>query len=741
MHQFTDGIRAEVRDRFTDSARLLSFQEYLDEIARSPYERLRTAVQYCADMLEHFGRDEVESIGTKRSRYRIFDAPFGGDPVYGQEQVQEQLARCVEGFAEDGWPDKLIMLTGPNGSSKSSLIDLIFRGLEAYSRTAEGALYRFNWVFPNRSFVAESIGFGDNSGTSTGGSFAHLRQKEIQAKLFCELKDHPILLLPREARHELLEQLRENNEFKREVRALLEDELCAKCRTIYDALLDDASGDWAAVIQHVQVQRFTISRRYRRGAVTIEPQSNVDASTRQVTADRSLSNLPTSLQNLNLVEPTGDLIDASSGAIEYSDLLKRSTEANKYLLTTCEKRTISLPGFMAYLNLVMFATSNEKQLDVFKQDRIFTSFRGRMEIIQAPYLLELSKEERIYERFWQRAVRKRHVAPGSSRAAAMWAVLTRLNRPNPDNYETEHKGGVARLTPIEKLWLYERQEAPQRLPADARRRLRATLPQLRSEYAGSVHYEGRNGISPREIAALLAEVAANRQYSCICPQAVIDELEELIKNSSLYDFLQIEPNGGYHDVQAFIADVRKDALTRIDRDLSDAVGLVSEGEYDRRFDRYFAHLKAATRGEKVRNPSSGELEDPDEGMMQSMEELFGIAEDEDRGSFRRDFLMRIGAWVHEHTNIDVAKHYREIFEDLFRTMRRKIREDNDTRIRQIRVALLKLDTNEAANLAAPLHAAAEKAQRFLTEERGYCKRCAKEAIVYLERHEGELPRD
>ena len=72
----------------------------------------------------------------------------------------------------------------------------------------------------------------------------------------------------------------------------------------------------------MQVERYFISRRYRVGAVTIGPQLTVDAGERQITADRSLAALPTSLQAITLYEANGELVDAAGGVLEFSDLLE-----------------------------------------------------------------------------------------------------------------------------------------------------------------------------------------------------------------------------------------------------------------------------------------------------------------------------------------------------------------------------------------------------------------------------------
>src|SRR5207248_8810097 len=101
----------------------------------------------------------------------------------------------------------------------------------------------------------------------------------------CELRDHPLLLIPGELRRKLLAELFGSAaKSKEQVSDYLRfGELCHKCKQIYEALLTAYQGDFLKVLRHVQVERFYISRRYRVAAVTVEPQLSVDARTRQVT--------------------------------------------------------------------------------------------------------------------------------------------------------------------------------------------------------------------------------------------------------------------------------------------------------------------------------------------------------------------------------------------------------------------------------------------------------------------------
>src|SRR6185369_2941232 len=121
-------------------------------------------------------------------------------------------------------------------------------------------------------------------------------------------------------------------------------------------------GSLAETLRHVQVERWFISRRYRTGAVTLGPALSVDAGERQITADRSLSALPTSLQATTLFEAHGELIEAAGGVLEFSDLLKRPIDAYRYLQLTLETGEVPLPQQTVQTNVVMVGSANEVHL-------------------------------------------------------------------------------------------------------------------------------------------------------------------------------------------------------------------------------------------------------------------------------------------------------------------------------------------------------------------------------------------
>src|SRR5438045_9365598 len=130
----------------------------------------------------------------------------------------------------------------------------------------------------------------------------------IDSKLVDELKDNPLLLIPAKRRQQLLDEKLGGTDFVQSDYIRFGD-LGHKNKQIFEALLIAYKGDYFKVLRHVQVERFYLSRRYRMGAVTIEPQLAVDARSRQLTMDRSLQALPAALQSLSLYEYSGELVD------------------------------------------------------------------------------------------------------------------------------------------------------------------------------------------------------------------------------------------------------------------------------------------------------------------------------------------------------------------------------------------------------------------------------------------------
>jgi serine protein kinase len=739
--RWLSGIGTGVRSAFVENRSLLSYDEYLQAFIDEPRLHARSAAQYLRDVLDHFGSEERETpVGTVR-RWRLFDLPFEPDGhalrIAGQEEVQAALYRTLGTFVRSGRVNKVVLLHGPNGSAKSSLVRAFVRGMEAYSRTAPGALYRFHWIFPSdRKLRSGGFGFSQRADGGELASFAHVDPDAIDARLSCPMKDHPLLLIPRDERRRLLEErcrptAREGTQETDFVLSeyLLGGEPCHTCRQVHDALLGAYRGDWLKVLRHVQVERFYVSARYQQAAVTVEPQLSVDAGCRQVTADRSIAALPPALHALSLFEPQGPLVAANRGVIEYSDLLKRNPEAFKYLLGTSETGRVALDPFVLQLDVVLLASANEKQLAAFKQTPEFASFKGRLELIRVPYLRRASVEREIYDQQITPASIGKHVAPHATEVASLWAVLTRLTRPRAERHEGELRAAVEDLAPLEKLRVYDGTSSG--LPLARAKILRKHAPDLYRESDGQPAYEGRSGASAREVKTALFHAAQATGGRCLTPIAVLEELQALCRDKTVHEFLQQEVNEGYEDHEEFVRVVEAEYLDAIDDEIRDSMGLVSESQYQELFVRYVTLVSHWIKGERVRHPVTGEYEPADE---QRMAEIEGIvmAPGDERRDFRRGLVSAIGAFRLDHPGAATIE-YAAIFPELFRRLRDHYFEERKRQLRRGREDVLRYLSDERSSLDEKTRGQVERTLRAMRERHGYCEQCAQDAILFLMR--------
>ncbi|HEX8115595.1 MAG TPA: hypothetical protein VF516_48050 [Kofleriaceae bacterium] len=737
-------LGSAVRDDFTRNRRVMSFAEYLNLVVSDPIRQLRSSTQYIVDCLDHYGTSMVKYPWGEVRRFHLFDAPWAGgeDRLFGQEPVQNAVYRVLRSFVQDGRPNKLILLHGPNGSAKSTFIRCLGRGLEHYSTLDEGALYRFSWIFPTQKHTRGGIGFGGSAeAIAAVESFAYLPDDVVDARVGDELRDHPLLLIPVDERQKLIDRLIRDTSTTGTPATpgatgfnvsdyLRQGALSPKNRAIYDALLASYHGDYIQVLRHVRIERFEISHRYRTGWVTVEPQLSVDATERQVTADRTLGALPPTLQSVSLHEYGGEIVGANRGVIEYDDLLKRPLEHYKYLLTTVERAALSMTSTTLFLDLTFIGSCNDIHLAAFREIPDFQSFKGRIELIRVPFILDVRHEEALYRERLREAAGNRHVAPHTAYVAALWAVLSRMRKPQIERFPSTLAEAIGKLTPLDKAELYATGAIPRELSPDRARELAAHVKDLWHESDTYPIYEGRVGASPREMqGVLLAAAGANAsRYDYVSPLAVLDEIVDLCKQTSLYEFLRqdVQP-GGYHDHKKLIEVVRSRLFDKIDDEVRAAVGLVEESEYGRVFERYITHVMHAIKKEKVRNPSTGRMEDPDEGMMKEVErtlEIMGRPED-----FRQSLIAKIGAWSLDHRGQKPVM--AEIFSELLRKLRDAYFERHKKTIAKGVGDLVKLLNGNETSLSAEARPRTEAALQTLIDKYGYSRESARDLVGAL----------
>ncbi len=720
-----------ITKEYIQQRQIISFAEYLAEFAKGPKLHLRDAAGYLLDAIDHFGSSQVAQPWGTQVRYKIFDQEFA-DPserLVGQETAQNAVRAAIAGQVRDGRVNRLILIYGPNGSAKSTFIKCLFRGLAHYSRLDEGALYRFRWIFPTRKTSHGTIGFGARLKRDNLASFAHLEDDQIDATVECEVRDHPLLLLPKDQRLRVINHSLEQQGIT-DYQApdhFMEASLCHRCRQVADALMRTHQGDIRKVLAHIQVERWAISRRYRRGLVQVGPQMSADASQRQVTADRNLSALPIELQNMTLFETFGPLVDGAGGMVEFEDMLKRPIDAFKYLLGTIETGEVMLGQSILKLNTVLLATTNDDMLEAFRGHHEFPSFRDRLTLVPVPYITQRSSEQRIYELQLVPNL-GRHTAPHAVAAVAHWAVLSRLHKPDHNNYPKPIRNIIKKLTVKEKCDLYNDGTCPQGLSSEERALLRESLNDMRAEDSTGWAYEGRYGASPRLIRQVLLRASLSDEFECLSPFAVIEELKQLATKVREHPFLEREKeDGGYHHHDAFADIVEDQVLDAIENDVRSASGLVEESRYEDLLTRYVNHVSHVVKGEKLLSETTDTYEEPDESMMSSVEKKLGL--EKNIKEFRENLISRIAAKAIENPGEKISPAM--VFPEYLRRLKAAYFEENRQKVAAAARPALAILNEEDKYLEKDEKKTGKMLIKNLTKSDNYCKKCTRDALVRL----------
>jgi serine protein kinase len=234
---------------------------------------------------------------------------------------------------------------------------------------------------------------------------------------------------------------------------------------------------------------------------------------------------------------------------------------------------------------------------------------------------------------------------------------------------------------------------------------------------------------------ILLNAAQDERYEGLSALAVLDQLERLIERTTVYDFLTLEVDQGYHDHGAFISVIRDRYLDRVDNEVRAAMGLVSEAQYVDLFTKYILHVSYTLKNERIYHEATGRKEDPDTGLMERLEAIWDAPSD--REGFRRDLIGRVGAWRIDFPGGEI--NYRRLFPKLFDALEADyFRQQKDTISALAKKALDVLvseasDETPTPNLSTDDVKAVQAFIGDMTEHHGYSRPLVRDALGALVR--------
>ncbi|HEV8430995.1 MAG TPA: hypothetical protein VGQ41_24035 [Pyrinomonadaceae bacterium] len=361
-----------------------TFRDYFELVAQNP----RIA------QLSHARiNDMVHAAGIERlnegTQHEILSYNFFANELFG---IEEPIARIVEYFKSAAQRlevrKRILLLMGPVGGGKSTIVNMLKRGLEDWTRIETGAVYAIK---------------------------------------DCPMHEEPLHLIPHQLRAEV----------EKHYGIYIEGDLCPQCRYSLEHSYGRRHED-------VKVHRVAFSEKERVGIGTFSPSDPKSQDITELTGSIDLATIGEVgvESDPRAYRFDGELNIANRGLMEFVEMLKVDEKFLYSLLTLSQEQSIKTGRFaMIYADEVILSHTNENEYIAFAGNRKSEALQDRIILVKVPYNLRVSQEERIYDKLLHQseALRNVHLAPHTLRVAAMFAVMTRLEEPKRQNVDIVKK--------------------------------------------------------------------------------------------------------------------------------------------------------------------------------------------------------------------------------------------------------------------------------------------------------------
>jgi serine protein kinase len=361
-----------------------SFRDYFELVTQNP-RLAQLSHARINDMIHASGVEKLnEGTRDEIARYRFFASELFG--------IEEPIARIVEYFKSAAQRlevrKRILLLMGPVGGGKSTIVTMLKRGLEEWTRTEAGAVYAIK---------------------------------------DCPMHEEPLHLIPAQLRQEI----------EKHYGIYIEGDLCPQCRYALEHTYGGRHED-------VRVHRIVFSEKNRVGIGTFAPSDPKSQDITELTGSIDLSTIGEVgvESDPRAYRFDGELNIANRGVMEFIEMLKVDEKFLYSLLTLSQEQNIKTGRFaMLYADEVILSHTNENEYVSFAGNKKSEALQDRIILVRVPYNLRVSQEERIYDKLLKQSdiLRNVHIAPNTLRVAAMFAVMTRLEEPKRANVDVVKK--------------------------------------------------------------------------------------------------------------------------------------------------------------------------------------------------------------------------------------------------------------------------------------------------------------
>jgi len=661
-------LKKSSNEKFNDLHWSGSFEEYLNLVEDQP-EITRNSYQRMYDMITSYGTEEFTYCKQKVTKYKFFSQCTDSIGIYGLEEPLMELVDVLRSAAYHYGPERrIILLHGPVGSSKSTIVTILKKGLERYSHT--DPLYSFTWLVKD--------------------------EKGNDIEVPCPMNEEPLKLLPVDARSKVLEQINKKLG-KSNYRIKLDGNLSPVSEYYQQKLLEKYNGDYEKMLSHVRVRRVLLSEKNRVGIGTFQPKDEKSQDATELTGDINYRKLALygSESDPRAFDFDGEFLVSNRGMIEFQEILKLQTEFLYDLLGATQEHRVKPKRFnQVPIDEVIIGHTNNAEFDKLKNNKFMEALRDRTIKIDVPYLLKIDDEKKVYDHFYNTNTVHKHIAPHTTYLAALFAVVSRLEKPVKND-----------MTVIQKAKLYNGVG----VHGFTEEHVKEMLEETPNEGLTS-------GISARFIQNQFSNAIVNPRMGkkSINPFMLFSEIREGLKN---YSGFASEDSRSLALERLELVEKEYDRIVK--REVQQALSS-SEEAIRTLCANYIDSIVAYINEEKVTNPITGKDEPANEKLMRSIEEKINVSTNM-KDDFRREIMNYMGSLAAKGKTFSYDSN-----EQLHKALEKKLFEDIKD---SIKLSALAQDTATVVDkeLVEKINALKQR----LIKDFGYDEDSAHDVLVYV----------
>jgi len=397
----------------------INFRSFLTLAADSPDIVFRDIFQIFHDMVTSYvGRGTDEYPDDPESIHFVFydcsrlleegtDYPFFADRLFANRFINHvnALRRGVQ-------QNRIYIFEGPHGCGKSTFLNNLLLKFEQYTKTEEGTCFETVWRLDRKALgetgdheeqalIMQLRSLIETPGMQPGGGSKPVLKppKKEYIEVPCPSHDHPLLMIPKPYRREVLWELITDDEFRETLFTekrydwVFRSSPCTICASIYQTLLD-LLGSPARVFDMVFARRYLFNRRLGEGISVFNP-GDKSPKTNVITNQTLQNQLSSLLKDSNLVRYIySQYAKTNNGVYALMDVKSQNRERFTNLHGIISEGVHKVEDIEENVNSLFLALMNPEDEDNIQDAQ---SFSDRIIRIQIPYVLDYNTEVKIYK--------------------------------------------------------------------------------------------------------------------------------------------------------------------------------------------------------------------------------------------------------------------------------------------------------------------------------------------------------